>query len=49
MTMTTAAFSDDTDHAEIRFLVEKNADGIIVVDDEGIVQSGDRADFRACS
>jgi PAS domain S-box-containing protein len=37
MTMTTAAFSDDTDHAEIRFLVEKNADGIIVVDDEGII------------
>jgi signal transduction histidine kinase len=25
------------DHAEIRFLVEKNADGIIVVDDSGIV------------
>ncbi len=35
--MSSAAFPDNIDQAEIRFLVEKNADGIIVVDDEGVV------------
>src|SRR5579872_3949449 len=35
--MTPAALSQHIDQAEIRFLVEKNADGIIVVDNEGVV------------
>jgi signal transduction histidine kinase/CheY-like chemotaxis protein len=35
--MSDAALSGNMDQAEIRFLVEKNADGIIVVDEEGIV------------
>jgi PAS domain S-box-containing protein len=35
--MSGAAFPDNIDHAEIRFLVEKNADGIIVMDEAGMV------------
>ncbi len=37
MITTDATFPDNIDQAEIRFLVEKNADGIIVVDDEGLI------------
>jgi len=36
-TMASAALPEQIDQAEIRFLVEKNADGIIVVDENGIV------------
>lgn len=35
--MSSAALPDNIDQAEIRFLVEKNADGIIVVDENGLV------------
>ncbi|KRQ93397.1 hypothetical protein CQ10_07385 [Bradyrhizobium valentinum] len=35
--MTGTANRPNIDHAEIRFLIEKNADGIIVVDEMGIV------------
>jgi signal transduction histidine kinase/CheY-like chemotaxis protein len=35
--MSGAALSEHIEQAEIRFLVEKNADGIIVVDENGIV------------
>jgi signal transduction histidine kinase/CheY-like chemotaxis protein len=34
------------DHAEIRFLVEKNADGIVVVDGDGVVQFANPAAER---
>ncbi len=37
MITTDAPFADNIDQAEIRFLVEKNADGIIVVGDDGLV------------
>ena len=37
MTMASTPLEGSIDQAEIRFLVEKNADGIIVVDDDGIV------------
>lgn len=37
MTVTSAPLAGSIDQAEIRFLVEKNADGIIVVDENGIV------------
>ena len=36
-TMTGASIRPNIDHAEIRFLIEKNADGIIVVDELGVV------------
>src|SRR5579885_2223565 len=36
-TMVSAAFIPSIDQAELRFLVDKNADGIIVVDEDGIV------------
>lgn len=36
-TMTGVSTSPNIDHAELRFLIEKNADGIIVVDEMGIV------------
>jgi signal transduction histidine kinase/DNA-binding response OmpR family regulator len=36
-TMTGASIRPNIDHAEIRFLIEKNADGIIVVDEMGVV------------
>jgi signal transduction histidine kinase/CheY-like chemotaxis protein len=35
--MVSAAFVPSIDQAELRFLVDKNADGIIVVDEDGIV------------
>lgn len=37
MTMTGGSAGNSLDQTEIRFLVEKNADGILVVDEEGIV------------
>jgi PAS domain-containing protein len=37
MSMARARGVSSIDQTEIRFLVEKNADGIIVVDDDGIV------------
>jgi len=38
MTMTGVSSGSSIDQTEVRFLVEKNADGIIVVDDDGVVQ-----------
>jgi PAS domain S-box-containing protein len=37
MMTTSASLASSIDQAEIRFLVDKNADGIIVVDEDGIV------------
>jgi signal transduction histidine kinase len=46
MTLASISFGNSIDQTEVKFLVEKNADGILVVDENGIVQFANPAAER---